>query len=66
MNDLAYIAIRIPVLIDREDEDCFTAYIPDHVATQGRTRVEALENIAVAVKLYLDFDWGDHNERCSD
>ena len=59
MKDLAYIAIRIQVLIDREDKDCFTAYIPDHVATQGRTRVEALRNISEAVKLYLDFEWSE-------
>lgn len=53
MREIVWMEVKVPVIVEL-DEDCFFVYCPNHVATQGRTKKEALANIKDALELYLD------------
>ena len=54
MREIVWIEVKAPVIIEKVDEDCFSVYCPNHVATQGKTQDECIANIKEALGLYLD------------
>lgn len=47
---------EIPVVIEKDEKDCFFAYAPSLQGcyTQGKSLVEAMENIKEAIELHLE------------